>query len=63
MLFESDDIKKTLGRQGVDWPFIPKRAPWYGGFWERSIGLTKQAIKKMLGRPFIFLEQLHGGKD
>jgi len=53
VLFESDDIKEALGRQGVDWKFNPKRAPWYGGFWERLVGLTKQAIRKTLGRAFI----------
>ena len=30
--FESNDIKETLGRQGVDWRFIPKRAHGMGGF-------------------------------
>ena len=58
ILFESDVIKEVLGRQGVDWQFIPKRAPWYGGFWEWLIGLTKQAIRKTLGRTFISLDQL-----
>ena len=58
ILFESDGIKEALGRQGVDWQFIPKRAPWYGGFWKRLIGLTKQAIRKTLGRTFISLQQL-----
>ena len=29
--------------------FIPKWAPWYGGFWEQIIGLKKQAVKKTLG--------------
>ena len=53
-----DSIKETLGRQGVTWHFIPKRAPWYGGFWERLIGLTKQTIRKTLGRAFISLQQL-----
>ena len=38
--------------------FIPKRAPWYGGFWERLIGLTKKAIKKTLGRALITLTEL-----
>ena len=57
-LFESDVIKEALGRQGVDWQFIPKRGPWCGGFWERLIGLTKQAIRKTLGRTFISLDQL-----
>jgi len=29
-LFESDVIKEGLGRQGVDWQFIPKRALYFG---------------------------------
>ena len=40
------------------WQFIPKRAPWYGGFWERLIGLTKTTLKKVLGRTFISLINL-----
>jgi len=35
--------------------FIPKWGSWYGGFSERLIGLTKQAIKKTLGRTFVSL--------
>jgi len=58
ILFESDGIKEALGRQGVNWQFIPKRASWYGGFWEHLIGLTKQAIRKTLGRTFISLQKL-----
>ena len=46
-LFQSDSLKQTLNRQGVNWQLIPKQAPciWYGGFWERLIGLTKNALK------------------
>ena len=58
ILFESNDVQEALGRQSVNWRFIPKRAPWYGGFWERLIGLTKQAVKKTLGRTLISLDQL-----
>lgn len=38
--------------------FIPKRAPWFGGFWERLIGLTKLSLKKILGRTFVTLPVL-----
>ena len=57
-LFQSTSLKETLGRQGVEWKFIPKRAPWFGGFWERLIGLTKNALKKVLGRSFVSLTSL-----
>ena len=56
-LLQSEALKGALERQNVTWEFIPKRAPWYGG-WERIIGLTKQAVKKTLGRAFISREQL-----
>jgi len=54
-LFDSTLLSDTLNRQGIDWRFIPKRAPWFGGFWERLIGLTKQTLKKILGRTFTTL--------
>ena len=57
-LFESDDLREARGRQQVTWSFIPKRAPWYGGFWEWLVGLTKQAVKKTLGRTFVTLQTL-----
>ena len=57
-LFESNHLREALGRQHVKWSFIPKRAPWYGGFWEQLVGLTKQAVKKTLGRTFVTLQTL-----
>ena len=41
-----------------EWRFIPKRAPWFGGFWERMIGMTKTSIKKTLGRSLVTFEEL-----
>ena len=54
-LLSSDEIKTVLGREGIVWKFIPKKAPWFGGFWERMIGLTKMSIKKTLGRAHVTL--------
>jgi len=51
-LFESEALKETLEHHNVTWHFIPKRAPWYGSFWERKVGLTKHAIK---GKAFVTL--------
>jgi len=30
-------------RHGTIWQFVLKKAPWFGGFWECLIGLTKAA--------------------
>ena len=51
----SEEIRTALGRKGIEWKFIPKKAPWFGGYWERLIGLTKASIKKTLGRAHIIL--------
>jgi len=52
------EVIATISRQGTTWHFIPKKAPWFGGFWERLIGLTKATIKKTLGRAHISLQVL-----
>ena len=57
-LFQSVELAETLARKGTEWKFIPKRAPWFGGFWERLIGLTKTTLKKTLGRTHATLESL-----
>ncbi|XP_052245628.1 uncharacterized protein LOC127854604 [Dreissena polymorpha] len=57
-LFQSPSLQETLRNQGTEWRFIPKRAPWYGGWWESLIGLTKTSMKKTLGRAYVSLESL-----
>ena len=57
-LMKLTEVKEELGRRGLSWQFISKRAAWYGGFWERLVGLTKTAIKKVLGRRHISLPTL-----
>ena len=34
-----------LTNRQIQWKFIPKRAPWYVGFWERLVGLNKSKTK------------------
>ncbi|XP_006822499.1 uncharacterized protein LOC102805742 [Saccoglossus kowalevskii] len=58
-LLDSPEIQTYLTNRRVQWSFIPKRAPWFGGFWERLIGLTKTAIKKVLGRSFVTSDELN----
>lgn len=34
----------------IQWRFIPPISPWWGGFWERLIGLAKQLLRRVLGK-------------
>ena len=42
----------------VIWRFIPEAAPWWGGFWERMVGLTKKCLKITLHLCHLTFEQL-----
>lgn len=57
-LLSSEEIRTVLGRKGIEWKFISKKAPWFGGYWERLIGLTQASIKKTLRRAHITLPTL-----
>ena len=57
-LFKSQELSHNLSKQVVQWRFIPKRSPWYGGWWERLIGLTKSTLKKVLGRTLTCITDL-----
>ncbi|XP_071123866.1 uncharacterized protein [Mytilus edulis] len=52
-------IQLKLADQRTEWKFIPNRAPWFGGFWERLIGLTKKSIKAILGKSCVTTEMLN----
>jgi len=54
-LLSSVELVDNLSRRGIEWQFIPKHAPWFGGFWVRFIGLT---FKKVLGHIHATLESL-----
>ena len=58
-LIRSTTVQDMLNRHGTEWRFIAKRAPWFGGWWERLIGITKSTIKKVLGRALVSYETLH----
>ena len=54
-IFRETQLSEALHRMGVTWRFVPKRAPWFRGFWERLISLTKTTLKKVLRRTFVNL--------
>lgn len=57
-LTKSAVIHDQFNSRGTTWKFIAKRAPWFGGFYERLIGLTKQCLRKVLGNACVDTETL-----
>jgi hypothetical protein len=57
-LFKSDEVKNCLTRKGIDWQFNMERVPWWGGFFERLIGLAKACLRKVLGRARLTFDEL-----
>ena len=49
---------KILSTRGIRWRFNVQRAPWWGGFWERLIRVTKDALRRTLGRSLLTWEEL-----
>ena len=48
-ILETADSQRFLANNGIEWKFITERAPWWGGFYERLIGLVKRRLKKTIG--------------
>ena len=44
------EVETLLADQRVIWSFNREKAPWWGGFFERLIGMTKRCLKRLLGR-------------
>ena len=53
-----EKIKKDeTNKLNIDWRFIPVKAPWFGGIYERIIGLMKRELKKLTnGTSFTYSE-------
>ena len=50
--------QQFLTNHGIKWNFIAERAPWWGGFYERMIGLVKRRLKKMIRKASLNLIEL-----
>ncbi|GFX09222.1 bel12-ag transposon polyprotein [Trichonephila clavipes] len=42
----------------IRWKFNPPSSPWWGGFWERLIGILKDLLRKNLRRSCLSYEEL-----
>ena len=44
---KTTEVKQMCASKGIEWKFTPARAPWFGGVYERLIGLVKRELHKM----------------
>ena len=57
-LFEDPTVKQYFRYQKITWKFIPPRAPWQGGFYERMVGIVKGCLQKSLFKRFLSWDEL-----
>ncbi|XP_068240128.1 uncharacterized protein [Palaemon carinicauda] len=55
---EEPEVRSYLEGSGVNWKFITPRAPWFGGFYERLIGVLKGCLSKALYHKRVSFEEL-----
>lgn len=53
-----DKIERETSVQRITWRFNPPTASWWGGFFERLIGLVKTLLRKVLGKASLDFEEL-----
>ncbi|XP_072377028.1 uncharacterized protein [Diabrotica undecimpunctata] len=51
-------IAEYSSKQSIKWRFNPPTAAWWGGFWERLVGIVKGLLRKVLGRASLNYEDL-----
>ena len=56
--FSLPEVQRFFTYRRCEWKFIPPRAPWQGGFYERCIGIVKRCLRKVLHNKRITLEEL-----
>jgi len=57
--FENPRVKAHFADSRCTWKFIPPRAPWFGGFYERMIGIVKKCLRKVLLNTKVNFDELH----
>uniref|UniRef100_A8QAW8 Integrase core domain containing protein n=1 Tax=Brugia malayi TaxID=6279 RepID=A8QAW8_BRUMA len=51
-------VSNFLAKGGMTWKNIIPKAPWQGGIYERLIGLTKNALRRAIGKKFLAEREL-----
>ena len=57
-VFTSQENQFFCAEQGITWKFNLDGTPWWGGFWERLVGMVKSCLKKSIGRENLSFTEL-----
>ena len=57
-LMTDEDLYNYLNTHRIKWQFNLSRAPWWGGFFERLVGIMKSCLSKVVGRALLTFEEL-----
>ena len=57
-LMKEEQLHNWLAEQRIIWQFNLSRAPWWGGQFERMVGLVKQALYKTIGKACLYWKEL-----
>ena len=57
-LRKDEDLFNYLATRDIEWKFNLSRAPWWGRFFERLIGVMKKSLSKAIGRALLKFEEL-----
>ena len=57
-LKSDEDLNNYIAKENITWRFNLSSAPWWGGFFERLIGIMKRALSKTIGRGYLKFKEL-----
>ena len=57
-MVRSEIVQGVLENHQIEWKINLALAPWWGGFYERMVGLVKRSLKKTLGNARLNYEEL-----
>ena len=58
-VLKPNESKQFIADHNITWKFITERAPWWGGFYERFVGLVKKFLKKTIGKAYLNMIELN----
>ncbi|GBO16061.1 hypothetical protein AVEN_192979-1 [Araneus ventricosus] len=53
----NETLSDFLSAEGIEWKFIPPRAPSFGGLWEAAVKSAKYHLKRIVGRSNLTYEE------